>query len=385
MTLNIDSLLPRLRATEAWARGALSQVAGQEPREPMPLSRDPSVAALQNQLTELESPFGSPAAGAAVEMLPLAVPILARAVTALPRGAVRLAKGKKRHGKPAAAQTRQPEPTRDRHTRARLQSVLKELDALQASLQNRQRRDRSAVRAVPLSLPFLAWPARSLADGASRLATAVRQRTSADRRLVRDPVRTGAPRRALPGALDRIRSSVSGGEGTVPAARHLHQGSAVLAGSVLLYSIVEQYRGRGETRAMYTPLVVSALTLATNVNATADRRPATAHVRQAVALTAAGIGLLGAGFHIFKARDRPGHGTSYGAAMPATAGSVIAGLLGAAAEWMRHRPAAVEWPRQACAQEPRRNRPQRSPAAVSGEPLSRPVALGSGDRRNRIG
>jgi hypothetical protein len=337
MALNIESLLPRVRAAESWARGTLSQAAGREPREPLPVSRHAEIAALQTQLNQLEAPFGSPAAGAVVEMLPLAAPILAGALSALPRGASRLVRGKDRPTAMPAA--RQSEPEREKQVRARLQSVLGELDTLQASLQNRSDPRRTIVRSLQASLRSLAWPVRRLAGQAGKLAKPVRTRIGPDRHLAR-------VRAACGGAIDRalrsaaaaargLRSSIGTGRGTVGAARHLNQGSAVLAGSVLLYTAVEHYRGRLGSRAMYLPMVVSALTLATNAHGTADRRPMTHHVRQAVAVAAAGLGLLGAGLHIFNGRGRLGQGVSSRTAVPAMLGSVAAGLLGATAEWMR--------------------------------------------------
>src|SRR4051794_22370130 len=63
---------------------------------------------------------------------------------------------------------------------------------------------------------------------------------------------------------------------TVLAARRLNRAAGTLALSVLADSTVEHYRGSFKNKAMFTPLMVSALTLATSAHGTADMRP-TAH------------------------------------------------------------------------------------------------------------
>jgi hypothetical protein len=74
---------------------------------------------------------------------------------------------------------------------------------------------------------------------------------------------------------------------TVRAARRLNVGSALLSASVLMDSAVEHYRGGFTNRAMYTPLLVSALTLAISAHGTSDRRPDIHHIRHGVAVAAA--------------------------------------------------------------------------------------------------
>ena len=65
--------------------------------------------------------------------------------------------------------------------------------------------------------------------------------------------------------LQRPKSS-----GTVLAARRLNRAAGTLAMSVLADSAVEHYRGSFKNKAMFTPLIVSALTLATSLHGTAD-------------------------------------------------------------------------------------------------------------------
>lgn len=155
--------------------------------------------------------------------------------------------------------------------------------------------------------------------------------------------------RALTEVLDRLqeieasftvapRPSMSR-RATVRAARRLNRASGTLATSVLLDSAVEHYRGSFENSAMYTPLAVAALTLATSAHGTADKRPAAHRVRQAVYSTAALTGLLGTGFHIHNVLKRPGRlawqNLFYGAPVGAPAAILLSGLLGAAAEQVR--------------------------------------------------
>ena len=66
---------------------------------------------------------------------------------------------------------------------------------------------------------------------------------------------------------------------TVRAARRLNRAAGILAASVLADSSVEHYRGSFKNKAMFTPLIVSALTLATSIHGTTDMRPAAHRVR----------------------------------------------------------------------------------------------------------
>ena len=59
---------------------------------------------------------------------------------------------------------------------------------------------------------------------------------------------------------------------TVIAAQRLNRAAGTLALSVLADSAVEHYRGSFKNKAMFTPLVVSALTLATSIHGTSDSR-----------------------------------------------------------------------------------------------------------------
>lgn len=150
--------------------------------------------------------------------------------------------------------------------------------------------------------------------------------------------RLATTRRALP----LLRSPKVSHVATVRAAQRLNRAAGVLAGSVLLDSAVEHYRGSFENRAMYTPLVVSALALAVSGHGVADKRPA-AHLARDVtyALTAV-TGVVGTGFHLYNVMKRPGRlvwqNLFYGAPLGAPAAIMLSGLLGVAAERTRDNP-----------------------------------------------
>src|SRR3954452_22074147 len=91
--------------------------------------------------------------------------------------------------------------------------------------------------------------------------------------------------------LDGLELSLQNRHATVRAARRLNIGSALLATSVLFDSAVEHYRGSFINRAMYTPLVVSSLSLAMNAHGTTDREPGIHRARQAVSATTALTGI----------------------------------------------------------------------------------------------
>src|ERR1700761_4452056 len=66
---------------------------------------------------------------------------------------------------------------------------------------------------------------------------------------------------------------VRAAEPTVRAARRLNRASGMLALSVLADSAIEHYRGAFKNPAMYTPLVVSTLSVAVSAHGTGDKRP----------------------------------------------------------------------------------------------------------------
>ena len=138
---------------------------------------------------------------------------------------------------------------------------------------------------------------------------------------------TGEPERKRP-RLPRRRPAL--GE-----ARALHGSAAMLGASVLADSAVEHFRGSFDNPGMYTPLVVSALTLAAGVDGAAvqclPRR-----VRDGVYGLAGAVGGIGVGFHVYNVLRRPGGlnwlNAFYAAPIGAPAALSLAGAIGLAAD-----------------------------------------------------
>ena len=103
-----------------------------------------------------------------------------------------------------------------------------------------------------------------------------------------------------------LRDKPTPGRATVTAARRLNRAAGTLAVSVLADSAIEHYRGSFENKAMLTPLVVSALTLATSVHGTSDSRPLAHGLRDAIYALAAVTGLIGTGFHFYNVGRKTG-------------------------------------------------------------------------------
>ena len=119
--------------------------------------------------------------------------------------------------------------------------------------------------------------------------------------------------------------------------RVLHGAGAALAASVLADSAVEHYRGSFKNPGMYVPIITSALALLAGGSGAAGhsgRGPRRA--RAGVYATAAAVGVVGTGFHLYNLLRRPG-GLSwlnlfYSAPPGAPAALSLAGLLGLAAD-----------------------------------------------------
>ena len=148
----------------------------------------------------------------------------------------------------------------------------------------------------------------------------------------------------------------------VKTARELNRAAGTLAASVLADSSVEHYRGSFKNKAMYTPLAVSALTLATSIHGTADMRPLAHKARDATYLLAAATGLVGSGFHLYNVGKRVGgfswQNLFYGAPIGAPMAILLSGLLGFCSERVR---------------EARRTRPR-----IFGLPAGRTIAAVTG-------
>lgn len=125
----------------------------------------------------------------------------------------------------------------------------------------------------------------------------------------------------------------------VKAAHRLNRASGLIATSTLLDSAIEHYRGAFHNRAMVTPLVVSAATIAVSAHGTGDPRLVAHRVRDTVYAGAAFTGLVGTGFHIYNIAKRPGgfswQNLFYGSPLGAPAAVGLAGLLGYYSERLR--------------------------------------------------
>lgn len=125
----------------------------------------------------------------------------------------------------------------------------------------------------------------------------------------------------------------------VEAAQRLNRGAGLIATSTLLDSAIEHYRGSFHNKAMFTPLIASALTLAVSVHGTGDKRKIAHKVRDPIYLAAALTGLVGTGFHVYNIGKRPGglswQNLFYGSPLGAPAAVALSGLLGYYSERLR--------------------------------------------------
>jgi hypothetical protein len=165
--------------------------------------------------------------------------------------------------------------------------------------------------------------------------------------LLDRPVLKRSPKncaRAITAVRSRRKSLKS--SATVIAARRLNRAAGMLALSVLADSGIEHYRGSFENKAMFTPLIVSALTLGTSIHGTTDRRGAAHVARDTTYLMAAATGLIGTGFHIYNVAKKSGgfswQNLFYGAPLGAPMAILLSGLIGFCSERVREtRPGAT--------------------------------------------
>jgi hypothetical protein len=125
----------------------------------------------------------------------------------------------------------------------------------------------------------------------------------------------------------------------VVAARRLNRAAGTLALSVLADSAVEHYRGSFKNKAMFTPLAVSALTLATSFHGHSDKRRGAHPTRDTIYALAAATGLIGTGFHIYNVGKKTGgfcwQNLFYGAPLGAPMAMLLSGLVGFCSERVR--------------------------------------------------
>jgi len=135
------------------------------------------------------------------------------------------------------------------------------------------------------------------------------------------------------------RYSPRGRDVTASAAQRLNHASTMLAASVLFDSGLEHYRGQFFNRAMYTPIVVSSVTLAASLHGAGDTDPGSSRVRHGVQALAGLTGLIGFGFHAYNVGKREGgysfQNLFYSAPIGAPMALTLAGVLGVVAERVR--------------------------------------------------
>lgn len=125
----------------------------------------------------------------------------------------------------------------------------------------------------------------------------------------------------------------------VKAAQRLNRAAGLISLSTLLDSSIEHYRGSFSNKAMFTPLIVSALTLGVSLHGTVDKHEATHKFRNLTYAAAALTGVVGTGFHLYNVGKRPG-GFSWqnlfnSSPLGAPAAVGLAGLLGYYSERLR--------------------------------------------------
>jgi len=132
----------------------------------------------------------------------------------------------------------------------------------------------------------------------------------------------------------------------VTAARRLNRAAGMIAGSVLIDSAMEHYRGNFHNKAMWTPIVTSLFSIAVSAHGLADRRHRAHPVRDAVYALAGIVGLIGTGFHIYNVTKKVGgfswQNLFYSAPLGAPAAMSLAGLMGFLSERVRDNDPAGE-------------------------------------------
>ncbi|MFC0407253.1 hypothetical protein [Roseomonas elaeocarpi] len=125
----------------------------------------------------------------------------------------------------------------------------------------------------------------------------------------------------------------------VLAARRLNRAAGTIATSVLIDSAVEHYRGAFSNKAMYTPIVVSALSLLASYHGHRDHDPIPHKLRDAIYALSAITGVIGTGFHLYNVAKRPGgfcwQNLFYAAPLGAPAAITLSGMTGFLAERVR--------------------------------------------------
>ncbi len=157
------------------------------------------------------------------------------------------------------------------------------------------------------------------------------------------PVGGGEGERPGPGdPLPAPVPSPRNNSGNVLAAQRLNRAAGTIAGSVLIDSSMEHYRGAFRNKAMYTPIATSALTLLASFHGHKDVASRAHWARDIVYALSGLTGVIGTGFHLYNVGKRPGgfcwQNVFYGAPLGAPAAMMLAGMTGFLAERVRDNP-----------------------------------------------
>ncbi len=125
----------------------------------------------------------------------------------------------------------------------------------------------------------------------------------------------------------------------VTAARRLNRAAGTIAASVLVDSAMEHYRGDFRNKAMWTPIVTSALSIGVSVHGHVDGRHGAHPLRDTVYVAAGLTGLVGTAFHIYNVTKKVGgfswQNLFYSAPIGAPAAISLSGLMGFLGERVR--------------------------------------------------
>lgn len=181
------------------------------------------------------------------------------------------------------------------------------------------------------------FAALALLGGAAAVGAGLLARRPHKELVTLEPI----PTRLLParGPVPFAPSPTVDGRHAVKAARRLNRAAGVIATSVLLDSAVEHYRGAFSNKAMYTPIVVSTLSLAASLHGHRDRNAVAHRMRDGVYALAGLTGVVGTGFHLYNVGKRVGgfswQNLFYAAPLGAPAAISLSGMVGFLAERVR--------------------------------------------------
>jgi hypothetical protein len=158
-------------------------------------------------------------------------------------------------------------------------------------------------------------------------------------RTAHPPASRDLPLQPPRGPIPLPSSPVVDERGAGRAARRLNRAAGTIAISVLIDSAMEHYRGAFENKAMYTPLIVSALNILASFHGHYDRATRS-HLGRDVIYALAGLtGAIGTAFHLYNVGKRPGgfcwQNLFYGAPLGAPTAITLAGMTWFLAERVR--------------------------------------------------